>query len=393
MTRAGHAVVIGEALVDLLESGDPIVYHPAIGGAPLNVAVGIARLGAPSEFAGSLGDDPWATRILDFLTTSGVGTRGVTTVPGVATTLAVTTFRGIEPTFRFYGEPPSYGLLTDVDTDLVATAGLLYCGSMCLLSPPVLAAARNAWATPGPIRVFDPNVRPVVGVDPAVVAEFAATADLVKLSSADAAALWGESPEQAAARLLALGAGAVVVTIGAEGALVALATNPVTIGAEDALTTHATNPVTTGAEDALTTNPTAPTTPHTPAPPTTAPAAHPAATAPAPAAPTPATTAPATAAANARATPPAAARAIATVRVAAPDVVAVDATGAGDATMAGLSWGILTHGLPTDLAGWERLTRFAVHVAGLVCESRGGAVSMPTLAALRARFPSLELVQ
>lgn len=301
----GHAVVIGEALVDLLESGSPdgIVYHPAIGGAPLNVAVGIARLGARSEFAGSVGDDPWAGRMLDFLTAAGVGTRAVVTVPGVATTLAVTTFRGIEPTFRFYGEPPSYALLDDIALDLVAAAGLLYCGSMCLLSPPVLATARKAWSTPGPVRVFDPNVRPVVGVDPDVVAEFAATADLVKLSAADATALWGESPERAAARLLALGAGAVVVTTGAEGALVA--------------------------------------------------------------------------------------HAAATVRVPAPTVTAIDATGAGDATMAGLSWGILTHGVPADLAGWAALTRFAVHVAGLVCESRGGAVSMPTLAALHARFPDL----
>jgi fructokinase len=301
----GHAVVIGEALVDLLESGDPIVYHPAIGGAPLNVAVGIARLGARSEFAGSVGDDPWAARMLDFLASAGVGTRGVTTVPGVATTLAVTTFRGIEPTFRFYGDPPSYGLLTDVDADLVTTAGLLYCGSMCLLSPSVLGAARKAWATPGPVRVFDPNVRPVVGVDPDVVAEFAATADLVKLSAADATALWGDAPERAAERLLALGAGAVVVTTGAQGALVA--------------------------------------------------------------------------------------HGAATVPVPAPDVTAVDATGAGDATMAGLSWGILTHGLPHDLAGWAALTRVAVHVAGLVCESRGGAVSMPTLQALRTRFPDLQV--
>ncbi|WP_433217413.1 carbohydrate kinase family protein [Dactylosporangium sp. CS-047395] len=303
----GYGVVLGEALIDLLEStaGGELVYRPAVGGAPFNVAVGIARLGADVHFLGSFGDDPFGHRLLDFLDKSGVGTDGARTIPHVATTLAVTTFQGHEPTFCFYGDPPSYGLLDapDVDERLVAGARLLYCGSMCLLAPPVLAAARKAWAVPGPVRVFDPNVRPIVGLNPDVVEEFAATADLVKLSSADATALWGESPEQAAARLLGAGAGAVVVTLGAQGALVAKGPS--------------------------------------------------------------------------------------TVLVPAPRIVPVDATGAGDATMAGLSWGILSHGKPDDLGGWATLTRVAVHVAGLVCESPGGAVSMPTVADLRTRFDDL----
>ncbi|GAA2353841.1 PfkB family carbohydrate kinase [Dactylosporangium salmoneum] len=308
----GYGVVIGEALIDLLEStaGGEVVYRPAVGGAPFNVAVGIARLGAPVHFLGSFGDDPFGARLLDFLDKTGVGTAGAVTAPGVATTLAVTTFQGHEPSFRFYGDPPSYGLLDapDVDEPLVAGASLLYCGSMCLLSPPVLAAARRAWAVrrpdgAGPVRVFDPNVRPVVGVNPDVVAEFAATADVVKLSSADATALWGDSPEAAAKRLLALGAKAVVVTLGAQGALVAVGSS--------------------------------------------------------------------------------------TVLVPAPHIAPLDATGAGDATMAGLSWGILTRGKPSDLGAWATLTRVAVHVAGLVCESPGGAVAMPTVADLRARFVDL----
>ncbi|MGI5244278.1 carbohydrate kinase family protein [Dactylosporangium sp. CA-139066] len=303
----GYGVVIGEALIDLLEStaGGELVYRPAVGGAPFNVAVGIARLGADVHFLGSFGDDPFGARLLDYLDKTGVGTAGSVTVPGVATTLAVTTFQGHEPTFRFYGSPPSYGLLDapDVDEDLVAGARLLYCGSMCLLAPPVLAAARRAWAVPGPVRVFDPNVRPVVGLNPDVVEEFAATADLVKLSSADALALWDETPEAAARRLLSAGADAVVVTLGAQGALVAQGAS--------------------------------------------------------------------------------------TVLVPAPRIAPVDATGAGDATMAGLSWGILAHGRPADLGAWATLTRVAVHVAGLVCESPGGAVSMPTVADLRARFVDL----
>jgi fructokinase len=220
-----YAAVIGEALVDLLEasSDGELVYRPAIGGAPLNVAVGIARLGAGAEFVGSLGNDVWAARIASFLGDAGVGTRGVTDA-GVPTTLAVTTFSGAEPEFHFYGAPPSYGLLSGVDPALVGGAGVLYCGSISLLCEPVLKAARLAWATPGPVRTFDPNIRPTLGADNAMlrslVAEFAGGADLVKLSAADARALYDEPAEETAQRLSALGAGAVVVTLGGAGALV-----------------------------------------------------------------------------------------------------------------------------------------------------------------------------
>jgi sugar/nucleoside kinase (ribokinase family) len=305
-----YAVVIGEALVDLLEAeidGDRL-YRPAIGGAPLNVAVGIARLGAGvgAEFVGSLGNDSWADRIKEFLVEAGVGTRGVVTAEA-ATTIAMTTYDGVEPDFQFYGTPPSYGLLGDIDPALVAGAGILYCGSIALLCERVLEASRVAWATPGPIKTFDPNIRPRLGADNAflrsLVAEFAAHADLVKLSAADATALYGEGPEDAARRISDLGAGAVVVTLGGKGALVAHNGRSTTV-------------------------------------------------------------------------PP-------------PKVNAIDTTGAGDATMAGLLWGVLSHGLPSDVDGWTERTRLAVSVAGLVCESVGGATSMPTLEQVQARFPEL----
>jgi len=305
-----YAVVIGEALVDLLEAeidGDRL-YRPAIGGAPLNVAVGIARLGAGvgAEFVGSLGNDSWADRIKEFLVESGVGTRGVVTAEA-ATTIAMTTYDGVEPDFQFYGTPPSYGLLGDIDPALVGGAGILYCGSIALLCERVLEASRVAWATPGPIKTFDPNIRPRLGADNgflrSLVAEFAAHADLVKLSAADATALYGEGPEDAARRISDLGAGAVVVTLGSKGALVAHNGQSTTV-------------------------------------------------------------------------PP-------------PKVNAIDTTGAGDATMAGLLWGVLSHGLPSDVDGWTERTRLAVSVAGLVCESVGGATSMPTLEQVQARFPEL----
>jgi fructokinase len=306
----GYAVVLGEALIDLLDGecdGEP-VYRQAIGGAPLNVAVGAARLGAAVEFVGSFGDDALAGRLRAFLTGAGVGQRGTVTVRA-PTTLGVATFTGAEPEFRFYGEPPSYGLLDPdaLDADLVRGAEVLYCGSIALLQPPVRAAARRAWSLAAGLRVFDPNVRPrlldgpdaVAGLR-AVVAEFAARADLVKLSSADAEVLYdGATPERAAARIRDLGARTVVVTCGARGALVA--------------------------DDAGTTS------------------------------------------------------------VPAPQVRAVDATGAGDSVMAALIADLLADGTP-DRGGWPDRVGYALRVAGLVCESRGGAVSMPTRAQVAARF-------
>ncbi|AEV82804.1 sugar kinase [Actinoplanes sp. SE50] len=238
----GYAVVLGEALIDLLEAerGGELIYRQAIGGAPLNVAVAVARLGGRVEYAGTLGTDVLGDRIAAFLAEAGVGAAGVRRV-AVPTTLAVTTFQGAEPAFTFYGEPPSYALLTADDLDPATLAGgdLLYTGSICLLREPFRTAARRAWADFTGLRVFDPNVRPKLLPDAAAVTalrdlveEFFATADLVKLSSADVELLYGDADVAAAARRIrALGAGAVVVTCGARGAHIAAAGDAVLVPA------------------------------------------------------------------------------------------------------------------------------------------------------------------
>jgi fructokinase len=310
----GYAVALGESLVDLLESdvNGEMIYRQAIGGAPLNVAVGATRLGGDVQFAGTLGNDILGDRIAGFLRKAGVGTLGLKRVP-VPTTLAVTTFEGAEPTFTFYGEPPSYALLEpeDLDTGLIAGADLVYTGSICLLRQPFRSAAQAAWQVPGPLRVFDPNVRPTLLPDKdavdalrELVEGFFATSDLVKLSAADAEVLYeGAGPEAAADRIRGIGASSVVVTCGSRGAYVA-----------------------TAEEGSM---------------------------------------------------------------LSAPSVTAVDATGAGDSVMGALVRRLLAGGLPTDLAGWQRNVTFALAVAALVCERRGGAVAMPTNEELTARWGSL----
>jgi len=310
----GYAVVLGESLVDLLEteSDGELIYRQAIGGAPLNVSVGATRLGGDVQFAGTLSNDVLGDRIAAFLRKIGVGVRGLKRVP-VPTTLAVTTFEGAEPTFTFYGEPPSYALLEprDVDTTMIAGADVLYAGSIGLLREPFRSAAQAAWQVPGPLRVFDPNVRPTLLPDQAAVAAqrdlmegFFATADLVKLSAADAEVLYdGASPAAAAERILKIGARAVVVTWGSKGAYVA-------VDGESAM-------------------------------------------------------------------------------LPAPAVAAVDATGAGDSVMGALVRRLLVEAMPEDLAGWQRYVKFALAVAGLVCERRGGAIAMPTNEELTARWGAL----
>ena len=309
-----YAVVLGEALVDLLEADldGELIYRQAIGGGPLNVAVCTARLGGQVRFVGSLGNDTIGDRIAAFLRKIDVNVTGLKRLP-VPTTLAVTTFDGAEPTFTFYGEPPSYTLLTpdDVDTAVVAGADVVYTGSIGLLRDPFYSAAKAAWSVPGPIRVFDPNARPTLLPDSAAVAaqrdrveEFFASADLVKLSAVDAEVLYdGASPSAAAERILTLGAGAVVVTWGARGAYVASGDGSVMLPA--------------------------------------------------------------------------------------PSVNAIDATGGGDSVMGALIRRLLADGLPADLAGWQRYVRFALAVAGLVCERHGGATAMPTNEELIERWGAL----
>ncbi|MCO6560003.1 MAG: aminoimidazole riboside kinase [Gilliamella sp.] len=56
---------LGDAVIDLLPFGD-MNYKACAGGAPANVAIGIAKLGLPSAFIGRVGNDPFG----DFMETT-----------------------------------------------------------------------------------------------------------------------------------------------------------------------------------------------------------------------------------------------------------------------------------------------------------------------------------
>ena len=79
-------VVAGEALIDLVVTGEHIVATP--GGAPYNVARGCARLGVPAALMATLSSDAFGGRLGDGLDESDVST-ALVQVTDRPTTLAV----------------------------------------------------------------------------------------------------------------------------------------------------------------------------------------------------------------------------------------------------------------------------------------------------------------
>ncbi len=75
-------ICIGEALLDRLGplGGDPALDHPVedcLGGAPANVACGLARLGTKVAFIGRLGKDEIANQFLSLMRSRGVNLNGL----------------------------------------------------------------------------------------------------------------------------------------------------------------------------------------------------------------------------------------------------------------------------------------------------------------------------
>jgi len=191
-TTRGRFVVIGESLVDIvIAGGGPPTARP--GGSPLNVAVGLARLGHDVLLVTRIGDDRHGDLVRDHLAGSGVRLAAGSVVPGAVTGTATAT---IGPdgsaSYRFALDPalPDLPLPEGIDA--------LHVGSLGSRMEPgagaVAAAVRAARERRVPV-CYDPNVRAALVTDrPAYVAavnRLAAAADVVKASAEDVAFVWG----------------------------------------------------------------------------------------------------------------------------------------------------------------------------------------------------------
>src|SRR5438034_9412980 len=108
LTRRTSTMLLscGDALVDFLpvtsvDGRDAAV--PVAGGSCLNIAVGMARLGAPAGFVGGISTDLFGRIIADHALTSQVDLRYATR-SAHQTTLAFVRHIGGEPQYAFYDE-------------------------------------------------------------------------------------------------------------------------------------------------------------------------------------------------------------------------------------------------------------------------------------------------
>ncbi len=230
-------LVLGEALVDLIcerplaAPGDADAFVPHPGGAGANVAVTAARAGAAVALAGGAGDDTWGRWLRDGLQRAGVGLDHFALLPGVRTGVAfVTVDAAAEPDFVIYDQ--GLEAVTEalgarlVEAVEASDAFFFSTGTMVGEQERAVTQAAHTRALDlGLPVVFDPNLRPGRwenrGRATTVARDCVPGAFLVKANRDEARLLTGEpDPARAAEALLAAGAQTVVVTLGADGALV-----------------------------------------------------------------------------------------------------------------------------------------------------------------------------
>ncbi|WP_029117659.1 carbohydrate kinase [Mycobacterium sp. URHB0044] len=243
-----RALVIGEALIDIVErEGRPLGEH--VGGSPLNVAIGLGRLGRDVDFLTHIGDDERGRRIVDYVEASGVRlVPGSVTADRTPTALARLDEIGaadyvFDIAWELAGTP-------EVAPPIVAHTGSIaaYLAPGCLATAALLDAYR-----PSATVTFDPNVRPALITDREEVIgridRLVEKADVVKASDEDLRWIDPDlGPEKVAESWLASGPSIVAVTLGERGAfavcaagLVRVPARPVqvvdTVGAGDSFMT------------------------------------------------------------------------------------------------------------------------------------------------------------
>lgn len=209
--QSSLVVCFGELLIDFVPTVNGVslaeapAFKKAPGGAPANVAVGIARLGGSSAFIGKVGEDEFGYMLADILKENNVNTEGMCFDPGARTALAFVTLRSDgEREFMFYRNPSADMLLeeSELDLDLIRKAKIFHYGSISLITEPCKSAhiaAAKAAKEAGVVISYDPNLRlplwPSADSAREGILSIWETADIIKISEEEISFLTqGEDP-------------------------------------------------------------------------------------------------------------------------------------------------------------------------------------------------------
>jgi fructokinase len=218
--------VIGEAVLDLTAPADDGAGIARPGGSPMNVAIGLARLGQPTAFVGRMSDDPIGSLLRHHLERSAVDLRHVVHATDPSTIALVELSAG-QASYQFSLRGADFQWTASELACLPGSAPAVHYGSLASWQPPgdaAIAEVVSRMRRSGAVLIsYDPNVRPMLLPDVRLargkVEQAVSTAHVVKASAEDVGWLYGSgSVDAVARRWLDLGAEVVVVTAGPDGA-------------------------------------------------------------------------------------------------------------------------------------------------------------------------------
>lgn len=229
-----RGLVIGEALIDIVQDGRRVVGEH-VGGSPLNVAVGLARLGRDVDFLTHIGDDAYGRRIAEYVKASGAQLVSGSNTADRTTTARATVAADGSASYEF-----------DLDWQLSATPPVVpplvvHTGSIAAVHDPgalAVAALVDTYRVSATVS-FDPNVRPSLIVDRDLargrIEHLVERSDIVKVSEEDLCWLDPKrKPEDIAQAWQSTGPAIVAVTMADQGAEAVCAAGMVRVPARSA---------------------------------------------------------------------------------------------------------------------------------------------------------------
>ena len=227
-------VTLGELLIDFVPTVSEVslieapAFKKAPGGAPANVAAGLAKLGVSCAFLGKVGEDAFGQFLKATLDEVGVNTEGLIFSHEARTALAFVSLRTDgEREFMFYRHPSADMLYRpdEVAVALIQKAKIFHFGSISLISEPSRSAtltALQAARESGLLISYDPNLRlalwPDADAAKAGMLSVWEQAELIKVSEEELTFLTGETDlAKAVDKLWHKDLQLMVVTLGKDG--------------------------------------------------------------------------------------------------------------------------------------------------------------------------------